>query len=99
MNFPIQFRVGRTGPRNRRDGEQNLQGLKQLTSMTDEDVDIGSTPKDVFYARETFQVYRYKRMVDDDKIHPVPMICLDAADQRLRGLRTCSPTVPSSAIF
>ena len=39
-------------------------GLAQLTSMKDADVDIGSTPKDVFYAREMFQVYRYKPVVD-----------------------------------
>lgn len=74
MNFPIQFRSTELVHEIAEMESKISKGLEQLKSMKDEDVDIGSTPKDVFYARETFQVYRYKRMVDDDKIHPVPII-------------------------
>jgi poly[(R)-3-hydroxyalkanoate] polymerase subunit PhaC len=74
MNFPIQFRTDELAHEIAEMESKISKGLTQLTSMTDDDVDIGSTPKDVFYARETFQVYRYKRMVDDDKVHPVPMV-------------------------
>jgi polyhydroxyalkanoate synthase len=74
MKFPIQFRTDEVA-REVAEIESKLSaGLAQLTSMTDEEVDIGSTPKDVFYARETFQVYRYKPVLDQDKIHPIPML-------------------------
>jgi polyhydroxyalkanoate synthase len=74
MNFPIQFRSDELAHEVAEMERKISKGLAQLTSMTDEDVDIGSTPKDVFYARETFQVYHYKPLVDKDKIHPIPMV-------------------------
>ena len=74
MNFPIQFRSDELTHEVAEMESKISKGLAQLTSMTDEDVDIGSTPKDVFYARETFQVYHYKPMVEKNKIHPVPML-------------------------
>jgi poly[(R)-3-hydroxyalkanoate] polymerase subunit PhaC len=74
MQFPIQFRADEVVHELAEMESKISAGLAQLTSMKDDDVDIGSTPKDVFYARETFQVYRYKPMVDADKIHPVPML-------------------------
>jgi polyhydroxyalkanoate synthase len=74
MNFPIQFRSDELAREVAEMESKISKGLEQLTSMTDDDVDIGSTPKDVFYARETFQVYHYKPLVDKDKIHPVPML-------------------------
>jgi polyhydroxyalkanoate synthase len=74
MKFPIQFRPDDVAHEFAEMETKLSAGLAQLTGMTDEEVDIGSTPKDVFYARETFQVYRYKPVVDKDKLHPVPML-------------------------
>jgi polyhydroxyalkanoate synthase len=74
MNFPIQFRSDELAHEVAEMESKISAGIAQLTSMTDDDVDIGSTPKDVFYARETFEVYHYKPMVEKDKIHPVPMV-------------------------
>jgi polyhydroxyalkanoate synthase subunit PhaC len=74
MKFPIQFRTDEVAHEVAEMEAKLSAGMAALTSMKDEDVDIGSTPKDVFYARETFQVYRYKPVVDKDKIHPVPML-------------------------
>lgn len=74
MNFPIQFRSDQLTHEVAEMESKISKGLAQLTSMTDEEVDIGSTPKDVFYARETFKIYHYKPMVEKEKIHPVPMI-------------------------
>lgn len=74
MKFPIQFRPEDVAHEFAEMETKLSAGLAQLTGMTDEEVDIGSTPKDVFYARETFEVYRYKPVVDKDKLHPVPML-------------------------
>ena len=74
MQFPIQFRSDELVHEVAEMESKISAGIAQLTSMTDDDVDIGSTPKDVLYARETFQVYHYKPMVDKEKIHPVPML-------------------------
>ncbi len=74
IQFPIQFRSDEVA-KELADMESKLsKGMSTLTSMKDDDVDIGSTPKDVFYARETFQIYHYKPMVPADKIHPIPML-------------------------
>ena len=74
MKFPIQFRSDEIVHEVAEMESKISAGIATLTSMKDDDVDIGSTPKDVFYARETFQVYHYKPLVDKDKIHPVPML-------------------------
>ena len=74
MQFPIQFRSDELAHEVAEMESKISAGIAQLTSMTDDDVDIGSTAKDVLYARETFQVYHYKPMVDKEKIHPVPML-------------------------
>jgi polyhydroxyalkanoate synthase len=49
-------------------------GLERLTELKEDDVDIGSTPKDVVYARETWELYHYKPTLEPSKIHPVPML-------------------------
>lgn len=72
--FPIEFKPEDVAREMAQIESKISAGMAQLTSMKDDDVDIGSTPKDVFYARETWQVYHYKPMVEKDKIHPVPML-------------------------
>jgi poly[(R)-3-hydroxyalkanoate] polymerase subunit PhaC len=72
--FPIQFRSDQIAHEIAEMENKISAGIASLTSMTDEDVDIGSTPKDVAYERETFKVYHYKPLVSKDKIHPVPML-------------------------
>ncbi|NJO55153.1 MAG: class III poly(R)-hydroxyalkanoic acid synthase subunit PhaC [Rhodospirillales bacterium] len=72
--FPIEFKPDDVAREIANIENKISAGVSQLTSLKDEDVDIGSTPKDVFYARETWQVYRYKPLVPEDQIHPVPML-------------------------
>jgi len=72
--FPFEFRPDDVAREMAQIESKISAGLAQLTSLKDEDVDIGSTPKDVFYARETFQVYHYKPLVPQDQIHHVPMV-------------------------
>jgi polyhydroxyalkanoate synthase len=51
-------------------------GLQQLTSLKDDDVDIGSTAKDVVYEREMWKIYHYHPTVDKKNIHSVPMVII-----------------------
>ncbi|MBK8175873.1 MAG: class III poly(R)-hydroxyalkanoic acid synthase subunit PhaC [Rhodospirillales bacterium] len=72
--FPIQFRSDQIAHEVAEMESKISAGIKLLTSMTDDEVDIGSTPKDIAYERETFKVYHYKPLVPKEQIHPVPMI-------------------------
>jgi polyhydroxyalkanoate synthase len=72
--FPIDFKPDDV-VREMAEVEKKISaGLAQLTTMKDEDVDIGSTPKDIIYERETFKVYRYHPVVEKEKRLPVPML-------------------------
>ena len=74
MQFPIQFRTDQLTHEIAEMETKIAAGLARLKQMKDEDVDIGSTPKDVVYQREMFSIYHYKPMVEKDKIHSVPML-------------------------
>jgi polyhydroxyalkanoate synthase len=72
--FPIEFKPDDVAREMAQMETKISAGLAALTSMKDEDVDIGSTPKDIVYERETFKVYRYHPTQPADKILPVPML-------------------------
>ncbi|MCP5365633.1 MAG: class III poly(R)-hydroxyalkanoic acid synthase subunit PhaC [Hyphomicrobiales bacterium] len=74
--FPIQFRSDDIA-REMAEIEKKISvGMSQLTKLKDEDVDIGSTEKDVVYERETWKLYHYKPLVDPKDVHPVPMLII-----------------------
>ncbi len=72
--FPIQIRQDDIARELAEIEKKIASGIKQLTELTDADVDIGSTPKDVFYERETFKVYHYHPTLDKKDVHRVPML-------------------------
>ncbi len=72
--FPIEFKPDDVAREMAQIENKISTGLAQLTKMTDEDVDIGSTPKDIIYERETFKVYRYHPTLEKEKRLPVPML-------------------------
>ena len=74
IQFPIQFRQDDIARELAEIERKIAAGLQQLTSMKDDDVDIGSTPKDVIYEREMWKLYHYKPTRDPKDIHPVPML-------------------------
>ena len=76
MQFPIQFRPGDLSKEFAEIERKIAHGSQVLSSMTDEEVDIGSTPKDVIYERETWKLYHYKPVVDHKKLHPVPLLII-----------------------
>jgi len=74
MNFPIRFKLDKLIHEFTEMEGKAAKGLAQLKTLTDADVDIGSTEKDVIYERGTFQIYHYKPLVEKEKIHPVPVL-------------------------
>lgn len=76
IQFPIQFRQDDIARELAEIERKIAAGLQQLTSLKDEDVDIGSTPKDVIYEREMWKIYHYKPTRDPKDIHPVPMLII-----------------------
>jgi len=72
--FPIQIRQEDIVRELAEIEKKIASGVKQLTELTDADVDIGSTPKDIIYERETFKVYHYHPMLDKKNVHGVPML-------------------------
>ncbi len=51
-------------------------GMQRLRDMTDNDVDIGSTPKDVIYERETWKLHHYHPVKPKKDVHPVPLLII-----------------------
>lgn len=49
-------------------------GMENLNTLKDEEIDIGSTPKDVIYAHDTVQLYRYHPMVEQAKMLKTPLL-------------------------
>ena len=49
-------------------------GIENLGKIKEEDVDIGSTPKDVIYSEDRLRIYRYKPLVDESKIIKTPFV-------------------------
>ena len=74
LKFPIDIRQEDVARELAEIERKVATGMKQLTSMKDEDVDIGSTDKEIVYEREMWRLYHYKPLVDKKDIHPVPML-------------------------
>jgi polyhydroxyalkanoate synthase len=76
LQFPIQIRQDDLAHEMTDIEKKITLGMRELTQLKDEDVDIGSTPKDVVYERETWKLYHYKPTVHAKDIHQVPMIII-----------------------
>jgi len=76
LSFPIQIRQDDLAREIAEIERKVTQGLKRLTDTTDDDVDIGSTPKDIIYECETWKLYHYHPKVDAKKVHKVPMVII-----------------------
>ncbi len=72
--FPIQIRQDDIAREMAEIEQKVANGLQQLVKLTDDEVDIGSTPKDIVYERETFKVYHYHPTLDKKDVHKVPMV-------------------------
>jgi polyhydroxyalkanoate synthase len=76
IQFPIEIRQENLAHELAEIEKKISVGVEQLTKLKDDDVDIGSTPKDIIYERETWKLYHYKPTVHAKDVHPVPMIII-----------------------
>jgi len=54
--------------------EKLRQGIGSLSELKDEDVDIGSTPKEILYTQDRLSAYRYKPLVSKDQVFKTPLL-------------------------
>ena len=50
------------------------QGVEKLGHLREQDVDIGSTPKDIIYTEDRLKLYHYKPMVEKKKVMKRPFL-------------------------
>lgn len=74
--FPIQIRHDDIARELAEIERKIAVGMERLTDLKEEDVDIGSTPKDVVYSRETWELYHYHPTVDKKDLHSIPMVII-----------------------
>ncbi len=76
LQFPIQIRQEDLA-RELTEIERKISaGMQRLADTKDDDVDIGSTAKDVVYEREMWKLYHYHPTVPKSDVHPVPMLII-----------------------
>ncbi|MFO1371089.1 MAG: class III poly(R)-hydroxyalkanoic acid synthase subunit PhaC [Candidatus Competibacteraceae bacterium] len=74
LSFPIEIRPSDAVKEIKDVNEKLSKGIENLSTLKDEDVDIGSTPKDVIYSQDRLRVYHYKPLVDKAKILKTPLL-------------------------
>ncbi|HMW64683.1 MAG TPA: class III poly(R)-hydroxyalkanoic acid synthase subunit PhaC [Accumulibacter sp.] len=74
MTFPIQILPADLAAEAAALNAKLTKGVDLLSSLTDEDVDIGSTPKDVIFEQDGIRVYHYHPTVEKSKIIKTPLL-------------------------
>ncbi len=74
FSFPIQILPADVAAETAALNEKLAKGISNLTNLTDDDIDIGSTPKDVILAQDGIKVYHYHALVDQAKIMKTPLL-------------------------
>ena len=74
FSFPIQILPADVAAETAALNEKLAKGISNLTNLTDDDIDIGSTPKDVVLAQDGIKVYHYHALVDQAKIMKTPLL-------------------------
>ncbi len=74
MSFPIQILPADLAAEAAALNAKLTKGVDLLSSLTDEDVDIGSTPKDVIFEQDGIRVYHYHPLVEKAKIIKTPLL-------------------------
>ena len=74
MSFPIQIQASDVAHEIKEINSKLVQGIENLNSLKDADVDIGSTPKDVIFELDRLKVYHYKPLVEPSKVMKTPVL-------------------------
>ena len=67
FSFPIQILPADLAAESAALNAKLAKGVSNLTNLTDADIDIGSTPKDVVFAQDGIEVYHYHALVEQAK--------------------------------
>jgi polyhydroxyalkanoate synthase len=74
FSFPIQILPADVAAETAALNAKLTKGISNLTKMTDDDIDIGSTPKDVIFEQDGIEVYHYHALVEQAKIMKTPLL-------------------------
>jgi polyhydroxyalkanoate synthase len=74
FSFPIQILPADLAAETAALNEKLAKGISNLTHLTDDDIDIGSTPKDIILEQDGIKVYHYHALVDQSKIMKTPLL-------------------------
>ncbi|EXI90353.1 MAG: poly(R)-hydroxyalkanoic acid synthase, class III, PhaC subunit [Candidatus Accumulibacter sp. BA-94] len=74
FSFPIQILPADVAEETAALNAKLAKGISNLTNLTDDDIDIGSTPKDVVFAQDGIKVYHYHPLVDQSTIVKTPLL-------------------------
>jgi polyhydroxyalkanoate synthase len=62
--------------------DKMIKGIETLSSLTHEDVQVGTTPKEAVYHEDKLTLYRYTPTVEQDKLFKVPVLIVYALVNR-----------------
>ncbi len=71
---PIQIRPEDAAREMAELNQKVIDGIKILSKLTPEDVQVGTTPKEAVYREDKLVLYRHTPMVPQADLHPVPVI-------------------------
>ncbi len=74
FSFPIQILPADIAAETAALNAKLAKGINNLTNLTDDDIDIGSTPKDVIFEQDGIKVYHYHALVEPSKIMKTPLL-------------------------
>ena len=63
FSFPIQILPADIAAETAALNAKLTKGISNLTNLTDDDIDIGSTPKDVVFEQDGIKVYHYLSLI------------------------------------
>ena len=76
FSFPIQILPADLVAEAATLNEKLTKGISNLTNLTDDDIDIGSTPKDIIFEQDGIKVYHYHPLVEQSKIMKTPLMIM-----------------------
>jgi len=74
FSFPIQILPADVAAEAAALNAKLTKGVELLNNLTDDDVDIGSTPKDVVFEQDGIRVYHYHPIAEPSKIMKTPLL-------------------------
>lgn len=74
QTFPIQITPEDAAREIAELNTKMVRGIETLSKLTHEDVQVGTAPKEAVYHEDKLTLYRYTPVVEESKLHKVPLI-------------------------